>query len=161
VLTYKYQTSSSIDKQREKNITLFSKGDYIAMNEYFSNINWEESFKDKDVETNNNCLLTHYRKAQQEYIPTIKIKTNKHPLWLNKEAFKLIKLKKKLWHTNMALKWKNNELLAEYKKIKYLVRKSLKTSIKKFEESLANDKKKSQTSICIHKQQTKGEINNK
>jgi beta-glucosidase/6-phospho-beta-glucosidase/beta-galactosidase len=128
-----------LDKQHEKNVTLFSKGNYTAMNNYFDSINWVEIFKDKDVESNNNCLLAHYWNAQQEFIPTVTINTNKHPLWLNKEASKPVKLKKKLWHTNVTLKWKNIKLVAEYKKISKLVRKTLKTSIKQFEESLAND----------------------
>jgi hypothetical protein len=111
------------------------------MNEYFNEINWETDFHDKDVESNYSHLMSHVNNAQQQFVPKIIVNSFKHPIWLNKESSSLIKLKKKLWHINMSLKWKNNNLLAEYKKIKKLVRKTLNSSIKKFEESLANDKK--------------------
>ena len=86
-----------------------------------------------------------YNKACDLFIPIYKPSNNQKAKykskWMTNDLFKLVQLKKKLFHQNLASKWSNAELVTQYKATRKKVNSETHKKIRDYEESLAYDKK--------------------
>ena len=108
----------------------------------FTKINWAELFQNKPTNECYTILQDNYNEASNKFIPK---KSNQHTKqrapWMNKDLMKIVKKKKTLWHQNMSTNWKCTQLSNEYYNINREITKLTRTTVREFEEKLANDKK--------------------
>lgn len=144
MLTWKYtSTQSDINEPVTETPTklAYKKGNYEQLTNFINKINWEKLFRDLDVEKCYTKFLEIYEQLCSKAIP-LKGKSpgRLSPPWVDKEVKQLSNLKKQLWRSNQANKWKSISLLREYQNVCRLIKHSSKKKISAHEESIANDK---------------------
>ena len=141
-------------EQVNKTMYLYNKGDYDKMKDILASYNWEEDFKDKEVEDQWALLTERYNRAVNDCIPkrTLSSKTQRHSIPADAETRELIKLKNKLW--KKYLKDNNPDTHKEYCRIRNKVRKKTRQAKKRYESSIVNSIKTNPKAFWRYAQQT-------
>ena len=108
---------------------LYDKGDYELINKDLFNEDWMVLFQDLNVSAMWEIFHSKLLYLMNKYIPSINFSSTKvrsHPLWLNKEILRDIKLKHKAWNKYLFTRQKSD--FDAYSKIRnhstFMVRKS-------------------------------------
>ena len=108
---------------------LYDKGDYELINEDLFNEDWMVLFQDLNVSAMWEIFHSKLLYLMNKYIPSINFSSTKvrsHPLWLNKEILRVIKLKHKAWNKYLITRQKSD--FDAYSKIRnhstFMVRKA-------------------------------------
>ena len=120
------------------------KGEYAAIKDNLSKINWVKEFNGKSVEECWDTLKNKIISLQEDYIPVTKSVDSNKPKWFDKEVREVLKQKKGAWKQYLACK-----TMANFNKYK-LCRNKFKTVSREarrlFEQKItfeAKDKPKS------------------
>jgi hypothetical protein len=141
-LSWKYfvaRSSSNLTNYCSSNYK-YTKGNYDLINKFFSSMDWNELFKDKDIEQMFNIFISTYKKACDTYIPLKGPRRTGKLRWLSQDLKQAIKLKTKLWYKT---KFNKNDIdsQCQYKKICHNVKKLVKRDTIAYEKKLISDSK--------------------
>ena len=115
----------------------YYKGDYTAMEEKLSNINWELLLEDKTAEEAWEIFASEITKLKLEHIPKRSTKIRKSQPWINRNVKESIKQKNKAWKEyqkdKYELHWEN------FKKIRNQTNRLVHESKHNFELKIAHE----------------------
>lgn len=72
----------------------FNKANFEAISALLSNINWEQTFDNIDIQTATDRFYEIILSVIELYVPRINLKSNNYPKWFSRELVTLIKAKK-------------------------------------------------------------------
>nr|XP_047127147.1 uncharacterized protein LOC101241704 [Hydra vulgaris] len=139
---------------------MYHKGNYSNMNNYFDKINWDNFFENLNVDECYNKWLQHYDMACTLLIPQSNINKIKRVPWLNKKLAALIKLNIKLWITCRNSKFRDQNLLREYKNLNKVTKTTVKSTIREYEYEIVH-KAKENPKLIYQYLNSKTKINQK
>ena len=142
-ITWNFQLSKPLKKNKTSSVKfLLNRGQYDEMNNTFTELNWTDLFQNKSADKCYTIFQNKYNEICDKFIPKkTKSNTKQRAPWMNKDLMRTVKKKKTLWHQNMSTNWKCTRLANEYEKINRDIKKLTRTTVRDFEEQLANDKK--------------------
>lgn len=118
----------------------FSKGDYSKINKHLSDVDWDTELKDLDPDNMWNVFCNIMNNLVVEFVPQMKNKCKKFPVWMTKDAKKHRKYKSRMWKRYKEDKSYNN--LVEYKIALNKVTNAYKSAKMNFECKIAKNSKK-------------------
>lgn len=119
----------------------YKRGNYTRLNDEIAQVNWRALFEKSNVEEAYDIFLNKYESLCSTHIPQRKTVRTSKPCWLNKVVETSIKQNRDLWHANQRTKWKCARLISQYKSARNESAKLINQSVKKYEMSLAGDKR--------------------
>ena len=129
-----------VDNENELLNLDFTKANYCIINEQIEQINWEEVFKNKDINESWNLFLSHMKEIMQTNIPKRKNRTFKHANhWYNNTVEKFRKKKVEAWN-----RYKISGTASDYEEYKLALNRftnEVKKAKLNFETKLAKDVK--------------------
>jgi gas vesicle protein len=142
-LTWNYHLAQPSNKSRTSSIKLaIKKGNYDQMNEEFKELNWDELFKDKSTDQCYTIFQDKYNSTCGKFIPKKSNQLRKlRAPWMNEEVKNILKKKRKLHYQQLSNQHQSNELSKKYHQTCQEADKLVRSTVKNFEENLANDKK--------------------
>jgi hypothetical protein len=103
----------------------------------------------------NDCYkkrLKIYQVGCDKFLPRIMLKNNKkHPPWMSRVLREMVRLKKSLWYKCRHSRFKQNEMVDEYKSLNKNLKRKEAEDIKAFELKSAKNSKKNPKSPKIPK----------
>ena len=105
--------NSHVSMNNSVKIYNYFKGNYVAMNNYFDDIDWNTIFEDNNINENYNIFVDYISSAVKNFIPKTNphVKTKNTPQWWTKSLSKAIKLKHSLFPNGSIL---NSPLIIKY-----------------------------------------------
>ena len=145
-LTWRYLVSTSNDDELVEKPSLkpqrnYKKADYTQMKSLLDEINWETSFKDKNIDE---CVEEFYRTVEEvsdKCIPwKVPSKWHNRPPWMSKAARKTVRKKRCAWRRYQQSK--SYQQYLQYVKQRNATAKKVKKAKRDFERKLAKECKK-------------------
>ena len=136
ILTFDFRVDE-VPRTEKKSILSYRKGNYIAINNFFFELSWNEIFNGYDAEVSYNKFLEKYRIAVDKWIPKIIFIPRKGSPWMTKEITKHSRLKKSLWYKYLASS-KSIGTLHKYKNQCKLVKRIVNKTIVEYEDKICN-----------------------
>ena len=127
---------------KAKKVMLYDKGDYVGLNHYLSNIDWQASLSEKSVEDQWKLVKTEIQKGCDEFIPSYCKKENSKakPIWMNENAIKKVRKKHASWRRYVETK--DGRDYVEYCKARNQAKWETRKAIREFEKKIAMEAKK-------------------
>ena len=118
----------------------YAKANFEMMHEKFDMIDWETQLSDLDTENSWNFFKVTYSSIVDACIPKKKRRNNSKPLWMQKNAMKIIRKKRKLWkHYTQSQDYQS---YLAFKRVQNEVKSVVRKAKREFEKKLASDVKK-------------------
>ncbi|XP_065658620.1 uncharacterized protein LOC136083141 [Hydra vulgaris] len=126
-------------------------GNYEELSKYFTSFNWENEFKDLNASQAYKKWLSIYHTGCGKFIPIISYDTSKkYAPWMTKELRKMVKLKKRLWYKCRHSRFKQTDMVNNYKTLNKNVKKGVNKDIRAFELNLAKNSKNNPKSVYAY-----------
>jgi hypothetical protein len=119
------------------------KGDFKKLSEFLNTQDWENMFKDKDVQYSYSEFLRIYNESCERFIPKIDISGNfKTRLkWLTSGIKSNMRKRLNLWHAKKRANGSDSNLVKEYEKIKKVCENGVNGAVRDYEKNIANNAK--------------------
>ena len=134
VLLFKLNCKTEWVKKMMKNYR-YDKGDYISIKTELNAINWEEIYRNKDVEEMWTFFQQKLMELKEKYVPESVTKKRELPKWMIGSIKKGIKKRNKAW--KRYVDEPNYAKLDKYKVLRNKTNKEIKRKKREFEASLA------------------------
>ena len=164
VLTWSFLLKNELVTKPIKEFKCYRKGDYKRMNDYFTKIDWNNRFKNKNMNECYNLFLAEYNQASENFIPKFSINRSKinKPKWINNEIRSKTKIRNNLWHANKKYKWRNKNLRKNYDKMNKELETEIENAQTNYEKEIIKDIKHNPKKLFGYiksKQNVKSHIN--
>jgi hypothetical protein len=141
--------SSITSESGSKNQSVdFRKANWVEIQKDIQSVDWSSEFRDKSVDEQWCLLHSTLEQVVTKHVPTRKKNCVRKPKWMNREAFRSVKRKRKKWK-----KYKESgshvDFLA-YKSCQNETTRIIRESKKNFEEKLAQNIKKDTKSFYAY-----------
>lgn len=119
---------------------VYRKGDYAKLSKAIMDTDWSAVLVGS-IDDMYSKFLSIYNAKCKEFIPSIKPgnRRSRQP-WMTNGLFSLIKVKRDLWYRNQTSDWSTPQLVAQYKSIAKLTRKTARQCVVNYEHNIASDK---------------------
>ena len=136
ILSVDVLCSTNITKNEEY-IPDWSKGNKSGLQDFFSSIDWDHRFNNKNTEDTWNTFCDIITEGVDTYIPKTLKNRSGRPKWSNRNIVRLSRKKEKLWKVYM--KTKSNINLDNYKRAEKETKRAVQSAKRKTEKNLANN----------------------
>jgi hypothetical protein len=115
---FNLKTFSGVNLEYKKSKFMHKKGDYKKLSEFLNTQDWENRFKDKDVQYSYSEFLRIYNESCERFIPKIDIFGNfkTRPKWLTGGIKSNMRIRLNLWHAKKRANGSDSNLLKKYEK---------------------------------------------
>ena len=131
-----------------KEVFNYHQADYEQINLVLEEIDWDEKFMNKDVETMWNELVEKLRECRGKYVPKRKLNKGNYPKWMKNNIKRNIKLRIKLWKRFNDYPTLINE--TKYNKCRNEINADIRKAKRDFETKLADNIKEDPKSFYAY-----------
>jgi len=114
----------------------YHKADFVKINSDLNEINWDDRFSNKNVESMWNVLITELIQVRDKYVPIKKMMKGKCPKWMKNKIKRDIRKRNKIW--NMFNKYPTLLNEKKYKECRNKVNSEIRIAKREYETSLAD-----------------------
>ena len=136
IVNFKLIKKSSITVNRQPTFA-FHRGDYVKMNQWFSNISWIEELGNVDVNTMWNKFEEIVNVAIQKFVPRQVIKNRRYPRWMTRDVIRVRNFKERMWRRYRESKSLNDKV--EYQVARNKTIEVYRKAKRNFERKLAHE----------------------
>ena len=115
----------------------YSKADFSKLKDFLADIDWEKEMEHLSTETSWDFFKNKLDEGVEMCVPKKCRRTGNKPLWMNRNAIRLIRKKRRLW--NFYKTTGDHDSLMAYKKIQAEVKKEVRKAKRTFERKLAKE----------------------
>jgi hypothetical protein len=140
---FNLKTFSGVNLEYKKSKFMYKKGDYKKLSEFLNTQDWENMFRDKDVQYSYSEFLRIYNESCERFIPKIDISGNfkTRPKWLTSGIKSNMRKRLNLWHAKKRANGSDSNLVKEYEKIKKVCENGVNGAVRDYEKNIAKNAK--------------------
>jgi hypothetical protein len=140
---FNLKTFSRVNLEYKKSKFMYKKGDYKKLSEFLNTQDWENMFRDKDVQYSYSEFLRIYNESCERFIPKIDISGNfkTRPKWLTSGIKSNMRKRLNLWHAKKRANGSDSNLVKEYEKIKKVCENGVNGAVRDYEKNIAKNAK--------------------